>query len=152
MNPSCLIKIPPKPQSSTVSKRVQVTDTSGWTHIIKGSKAQNKQLYLQLMAHLIPQAVDPTLNMDKVLNLLKRYTREWEESDCREKILTIVEEKVLSSGNVNITNCVCLGLGSLTGLNNCNASWYELATLISILEILGKFSSFHKTSCTETQQ
>ncbi|MCJ1465599.1 hypothetical protein MMC07_004218 [Pseudocyphellaria aurata] len=48
----------------------------------------------------------------------------------------MLEHQVMTSENVNITSCVCLGLGSLAGVDGAKASWYELVALISILDIL----------------
>lgn len=127
-------KKPKKPNPQP--KRIQVTDTSGWTHIIKGSKSQRNQLHIQPMAHLQPKEMDPELTAERLDELLRRFTREWEESDCWGKILTMLEEQFMKSENVNITSCVCLGLGSLAGIDGARASWYELVALISILDTL----------------
>ena len=122
----------PNPQP----KRIQVTDTSGWTHIIKGSSSQRNQLHIQPMALLKPKEIDPTLTMERLDQLLRACTRLWEESECCGKIRTMLKQKLMESENINITSCVCLGLGSLAGIDGVKASWYELAALISILNIL----------------
>lgn len=128
---------PPYPKS-ILPKRIQVTDPSGWTHIIRGSKAQKKQSYIKPMAHLKPQEVDANMtSLEQASTRLRGYACDWEKSECREKMQRIMEEDVLMSDKVNISSCVCLGLGSLTGVNGSKSSWYELVTLIWILEILG---------------
>lgn len=88
------------------------------------------------MAHLVPKEMDPEITAERLDELLRRFTREWEESDCCGKILTMLEEQFMKSENVNITSCVCLGLGSLAGIDRANASWYQLVALISILDTL----------------
>lgn len=128
----------PKNQKSKLPKRIKVTDSSGWTHIIRGSKAQKKQSYIKPMAHLKPQEVAANMtSVEKACMRLKGFASDWEKSECREKMEEMMEEVVLMSDRVNISNCVCLGLGSLTGVNGSKSSWYELVTLIWILEILG---------------
>lgn len=117
-------------------KRVEVTDSSGWTHIIKGSKSQRDQLQIKPMAHLKPQEIDPALTEERLHSLLGKYTREWEESECFGKVKTMLEQQAMNSDKVNITSCVCLGLGSVAGIDGAKASWYELVALISILDIL----------------
>lgn len=135
----------PQNQKSKLPKRIKVTDESGWTHIIRGSKAQRKQSYIQptmTPPHLLkPQEVaEKYMNsVEKACIRLKGFTSDWEESECREKMEEMMEKDVLNSDKVKIGNCVCLGLGSLTGVNGSKSSWYELVTLIWILKILGKF-------------
>lgn len=142
--------LPPLPQKPLTSnqqfpKRIQVTDTSGWTHIIRGSKAQKKQSYIKPMAHLKPKEVDSNMKtMEQVSRRLQGYTRDWEKSECRERLQKMIEEDILMSDNINISNCICLGLGSLTGgVNGSKSSWYELVTLIWILEILGMYNTLY---------
>lgn len=140
-SPSCRTLATPKtpPIKSILPKRMQVTDTSGWTHVIRGSKAQKKQSYIKPMAHLKPQEVDANMTLDRAYIQLKGFACDWEKSECSKTMLKIVEEDVLLSDKVNISSCVCLGLGSLTGVNRSKSSWYELVTLIWILETLGMY-------------
>ena len=122
----------------TQQKRFQVTDTTGWTHIIKGSRSQSNQQHL-LSTSLQPTEISEGLTLEKVLEKHETCTRRWRESDCLKEVERILHEEVLTSNKVIITRCVCLGLGSLTRAYGETAnSWYELATLISVLEILGK--------------
>lgn len=133
----------PPYSKSILPKRIQVKDTSGWTHIIRGSKAQRKQSYIKPMSHLKPREVDANMKtVEQASMRLKGYACDWEKSECREKLQKIMEEDVLMSDNVNISSCVCLGLGSLTGVNGSKSSWYELVTLIWILEILGMYITY----------
>lgn len=130
--------MPPKKQKkpNPQPKRIQVTDSSGWTHITKGSKSQRNQLLIKPVAHLKPKEVDPALTVERLNERLGRFTREWEESECFGKIKIMLEQQAMKSDSVNITSCVCLGLGSLAGIDGPKASWYELVALIAILDIL----------------
>lgn len=87
------------------------------------------------MAHLKPTEIDPELTEESLYGLFAMFTRDWEESECFEGVKTLLEQ-AMTSDNVNITSCVCLGLGSLAGIDRGDAPWYELVTLITILEIL----------------
>lgn len=124
-------------KSNPQPKRIHVTDPSGWTHIIKGSKSQRNQLQIKPMAHLKPKEIDPAQTVERLHKSLGRFTQEWEESECFGNVRTMLEQQVMKSENVNITSCVCLGLGSLAGIDGPKAAWHELAALISILDILG---------------
>lgn len=88
------------------------------------------------MAHLKPKDIDPALTVERLHNMLKRFTREWEESECCGKVKTMLEQQAMKSENVHITSCVCLGLGSVAGIDAAKASWYELVALMTILDIL----------------
>lgn len=105
--------------------------------MIKGSRNQHHQ-------HLLPTSLQPTeveegLTLEKVVEIHDKCLRRWRESDCLTNLERILKKEVLTSKNLLITRCVCLGLGSLTKLfGDRSKSWYELATLISVLEILGK--------------
>ena len=113
----------------------QITDSSGWTHVIKGP----------------PSNIDPRttgLRLEDCKSTATKYTLEtyldsfrthyvptWLESDCFKSLSRIVEQDVLPADHILITQCICLGLGSMTG--GSASSSYELAALISILDILG---------------
>ena len=116
-------------------KRQQVTDSSGWTHVIKGPpgitdpSTTNKRL-----DH--GKRTETKYILETYLDRFRtHYTPIWRESDCFKNLSRIFEQNILPTSNIPITQCICLGLGSLTaGSEN---SSYELAALISMLEILG---------------
>ena len=114
----------------------QVTDSAGWTHVIKGPRGT-----------IDPKATD--IHLQHVKSTETAYTLEtyldrfyqhhlpiWRASDCFRSLTRLLEQHVLTLGNIAITRCICLGLGSLTA--GSQSSSYELAALVSILEILGK--------------
>lgn len=118
-------------------KRFQVTDHTGWTHIVKGNQNRIKAL------HTVPMRCEPAefadgLTFDMVLEQHKKCMRRWRESECLNALERIISGQVLTSENLRITRCICLGLGSLTRNDECGErSRYQLTTLISVLEILG---------------
>lgn len=118
----------------------QVTDSSGWTHIIKGPPGIT-----------IPQTTAGTFleykrstgskyTLETYLDRLrKHYAPVWRESDCFKNLSRIFEHDVLppAENNLPITRCVCLGLGSMTA--GSESSSFELAALMSMLEMLGRY-------------
>lgn len=117
-------------------KRQQITDSLGWTHVIKGPPGitDPKTTTKHLNDHGKLTSTNYTLEtyLDK---FRKHYAPTWRESDCFKNLSRIFEQDILPTPNIPITQCICLGLGSMTaGSEN---SSYELAALISMLEILG---------------
>ena len=65
------------------------------------------------------------------------FTPHWQQSLCLQRLTRIFEQQILTADNITLTKCVCLGLGSLTA--GTPTSSYELAVLISVLQILGVY-------------
>ncbi len=112
----------------------QVTDSSGWTHVIKGPPGI-----------INPGTTDKRLQYGKsnetkytletyLDRFQKHYAPIWKESTCFKSLSNTFEQNILPAENITITQCICLGLGSMT--TGSESSSYELAALISILEIL----------------
>jgi hypothetical protein len=121
-------------------KRLQVTDTAGWTHILKGSQAQKKQTRLTPMDRPRPTEVPHGLTVKQAGAILERYRKSWEASTHYAQVKDCVERQLVQLEVESIARCVCLGLGSMTGNASDESSWYQLAFLISMLEILGSFA------------
>ena len=115
-------------------KRLQVTDEAGWTHIIKGSRAQKHQRHVGSNESLKPSEPPEGFTVDKMKAKFHTCCQHWMESESFKNFKLILEEGILTSEKVDITRCVCLGLGSLSGRE---ASMYELVFLYTTLEILG---------------
>lgn len=112
------------------NKHHQITDSSGWTHIIKGLKGS-----MATIRELTNEP--PIMSLEAYANLFRTvYRPHWQASACLQSLTRVFEEKILSADHLTITKVVCLGLGSLTtgGLTPS----YEFAALLSILELLGK--------------
>ena len=119
------------------SKRHAVTDDSGWTHITKGPKSTINTQYTKRL--LQQQKIRrESLSLEAYSDKFEKYyTPKWRESSCFRSLESILEQDVLSANNtITITRCVCLGLGSPTA--GVEVSSWELAALISMLEILGR--------------
>ena len=124
---------------------MQLTDDSGWTHITKATNKQ-KQRHQRESArqqssndYLLPTPIPKGLTLEDVSGQLDKYMKIWKCSSCFNDLQAILEDHVLVSvDQTRISNCVCLGLGSFTGGHRTDTSLFQLATLISILEILGQ--------------
>ena len=119
-------------------KRLQITDDHGWTHVSKGSHKSNYQpQYSFGDEKLSPTAIPPGLTIRDVSTSFDRYLKLWTRSSCLKKLQDGFRDTILAS-NIEITSCVCLGLGSLTGGKLPETSFFELAALVTILEFLGE--------------
>lgn len=122
-------------------KRLEVTDDSGWTHVTKGTLKQKHALQyapsFTCHENLSPTAIPRGLNVQDVSTSFEKHTRIWKESSCFQTLRAIFSNSILAS-NIRIKNCVCLGLGSFTGGRFPETSFFELAALVSILDILGE--------------
>lgn len=122
-------------------KRLEFTDDSGWTHITKGTLKQKHALQYAPSStcheNLSPTAIARGLTIRDVSTFFEKHMRIWKDSSCLQRLRVIFQNSILAS-NIRITNCVCLGLGSFTGGKFLETSFFELAALVSILEILGK--------------
>lgn len=123
----------PPPQQ----KRHQITDSSGWTHIIRGpTSSMSSPSSLMLLP---TEKLETSYTVEQyALNFWSKYSPHWRESSCFESLTRFFEYGFIDSSRVAITKCVCLGLGSLTV--GQRSSSYQLAALISMLEILGMYS------------
>ncbi|KAG7008462.1 hypothetical protein G7Y79_00005g016030 [Physcia stellaris] len=122
-------------------KRLEFTDDSGWTHVTKGTLKQKHALQYapSSTGHeiLSPTAIPRGLNIQDVSTSFEKHMRIWKDSSCLQRLRVIFQNSVLAS-NTSITNCVCLGLGSFTGGKFPETSFFELAALVTILDILGE--------------
>ena len=117
-------------------KTQQVTDSAGWTHVVRGPPcALDPQTAARAsLAHRTPPASRYTL--DTYLHRFRtHHAPAWRASDCFRRLSRTIERDVLPAAHIAITRCVCLGLGSLTA--GPETPSYELAALISILDLLG---------------
>lgn len=130
-------------------KLQQITDSSGWTHIIKGPPGiidpQTTDLHLKEQGKSTVTKYTLETYLDR---FRKHYVPIWRESQCFKRLSRILEQEILPTGNLTITQCICLGLGSMTA--GSESSSYELAALISMLEILGRYLLMPSLSHTNT--
>ena len=122
-------------------KRHEITDGSGWTHITRGTTNQKHRQEFTAWSpgseELKPAGIPPGLRLRDVTKSFDRYTTLWKDSLCLNDLQNVLTDNVLASYS-EITSCVCLGLGSFTGGDRTETSFFQLAALNSILEILGQ--------------
>ncbi|KAL8795455.1 MAG: hypothetical protein Q9195_002044 [Heterodermia aff. obscurata] len=119
------------------SKRLQITDDHGWTHISKATDRSKYQLQYSFSDEkLSPTAIPRGLTIRDVNTSFSRTLKIWKDSSCLKKLQDGIKNTILTA-DIEITTCVCLGLGSLTGGKLPETSLFELAALVTILESLG---------------
>lgn len=125
-------------------KRLEITDDSGWTHITKATTSQRLRGSLLPGASIEHAFLSPPAgsNIEKVRVSFDGYLNAWGSSDCFRNLRRVLLQSVLSSRAVIIERCVCLGLGSFTAGMTVDASLWELAALVSVLDILSLLSLF----------
>ena len=122
-------------------KRLEITDDSGWTHVTKGTLKQKHALQYAPSStgheNLSPAAIPRGLNIQDVPTAFEKHMKIWKGSSCLQTLRIIFQNASLAS-NIRINNCVCLGLGTFTGGKFPETSFFELAALVSFLEILSE--------------
>ena len=109
----------------------QCTESDGWIHVIRGPKAVNRAP-LQSQDGVFDVQPEPA----QVDLLQRKYDRFWIDSPCRRGLEDILNSQILRTAHLSISNCVCLGLGSI--VNGRLSSQHQLATLKWMLNLLRK--------------
>ena len=119
-------------------KRIQTTDDQGWTHVSKGTnRSKYQRRYSFSDEKLSPTAIPRGLTIQDVNISFNRCLKIWINSLCLKKLQDSIKDTILAS-DIEITSCVCLGLGSLTGGKFPETGFFELAALVTILEFLNE--------------
>lgn len=116
-------------------KLQQVTDSSGWTHVVKGPPGIINPRTTGVRLERGKSSETKYTLETYLVKFREHYAPIWRESTCFKSLSRILEQAILPAENIIVTQCICLGLGSMTA--GPESSSYELAALISILEILG---------------
>ncbi|KAK2782344.1 hypothetical protein FQN53_009778 [Emmonsiellopsis sp. PD_33] len=120
-------------------KRIQIHDEEGWTHVTTTSR--RTPAHLPSVADvLVPAEAPDGLTLKRLKKQYEWHKKCWEESQTWEKIRQALENGMMTSATNQIDNCVCVGLGSPSGLlrggwvDRRVVSLYQLAALATILE------------------
>ncbi|KAF5855517.1 hypothetical protein ETB97_009079 [Aspergillus alliaceus] len=133
-------------------KRLEVTDSSGWTHVTASGKSARRVLHTSQKHHgnteqgeqsqiLVPAEAPTNLKLEDLQTQFQGYRQRWEGSESWR-----VVEGTLSSATAKVDRMVCIGLGSPSGflkggwVDRRSVSMYQLAGLVSVLDLLRKFN------------
>ncbi|MCJ1340962.1 hypothetical protein MMC09_006258 [Bachmanniomyces sp. S44760] len=135
-------------------KRVQLVDSDGWTHVVKGPHGiRAKEESIDWPTELQPTEIPQGLTVEDVRARCAEYQTRWEASEGCQTLVNLVENTVLPLEHLQIDTCVCTGLGSFTGAAGSQASMisngsyitarmreslYQLAMLTTVLDVLKK--------------
>lgn len=93
---------------------------------------------------LVPAELPDGLTLEQLEGTLREYQRRWKESKAWNCLRETLKDHCLREARIlKVDKCVCVGLGSPSGLlrgglvDRRNVSMYQLAALLSILEVLG---------------
>ncbi|KAK6831953.1 hypothetical protein RU639_002747 [Aspergillus parasiticus] len=131
-------------------KRLEVTDSSGWTHVTAGGKSARRALRPTQQHHdnpeqgeqsqiLVPAEAPAQLNLEDLQTQFWGYRQRWEGSESWR-----VVERAISSATVKVDRIVCIGLGSPSGflkggwVDRRSVSMYQLAGLVSVVDLMKK--------------
>ncbi|KAL8694700.1 MAG: hypothetical protein Q9218_000711 [Villophora microphyllina] len=130
-----------KKKSLPKPKRVELTDSDGWTHIIKGLK--NTQLNNASFSDdtkIQSASIPSRQTLTDLRKLHAQYRSQWLSSPCCHQIRKLFLQEILPSLDTStgekkkIDRCVVLGLGSLS--NGRRSSWWEVVFLENVLSLL----------------
>ena len=138
-----------KKLTETRNRRVEVANADGWTTITT-TRARNRQPVTRTgpgnaATKPSPEAAVASDDVRSMEGLGAEYLRHWtiwEASECRRRLEVALRRLSTSSPTTEIDRCVCLGLGSLVSTSHMKNSLYQLACLLSILDVIGTVSRF----------
>lgn len=113
---------------------MHISDSSGWTHVVRGQRIGHSRDGHQPI--LEAQPFPDGMTVPNLVEKQKRYETIWRSSQCCNTLMLLLKNDILSSKNFHITQCICLGLGSISA--GRASSNYELAALVVVLEILAQ--------------
>ena len=129
------------------SKRIQLEDSEGWTHVAKTGRGSQAG-FLAYPDELLPAEAPKGLTLEALESQYRQHRDQWQASSCW-KCLKVMLSSCLDLDGPKITNCVSLGMGSLSGLSKGglvdrrNVSLDQLAALDSILDLLSRMMTTH---------
>lgn len=150
------------PAAAAHGKRVEITDASGWTHVTSSSLAvsSSKRGFRQGLEDdgdeqlcLLPAEPPPRLTLAELKRQYETHSQQWKSSSTWERLQRALQSQAGAVART-LQNVVCIGLGSPSGfvrggwVDRRSVALYQLAALVSVLEMLGLFpcSSLHALS------
>ena len=133
-----------KKRKPKFEKRLELTDSEGWTHVTRGSKRElpdvEERRFKELTAsHQAEHASDLTL--EALQKLHGQVENAWRASDCCRELMAAITEKILTS-DIVIDRAICTGLGSVSNsgpfVSRAKSMW-QLVAFESVIELLSTF-------------
>ncbi|KAI5279883.1 hypothetical protein KEM54_003984 [Ascosphaera aggregata] len=140
-----------------VPKRTKVVDADGWTHVVvmnsqlreshhKGfdRKPSSSAAFLGRADVFVPAEAPDGLTFDQLSSKFQAHLERWKDSDAWKQLQETLKSEQLRDLKVKIEQCVCIGLGSPSGLlrggmvDRRAVSMYQLAALVSLLHNLNR--------------
>lgn len=122
------------------TKRTEIEDTEGWTHIVDKPRTNSKKKPNTSLLHGGDFEIDGVSYINRTLEELttdyEYWRKQWEESAACAELKQVISE---GEGRRNVDNVVVLGLGSLQSSRRegRRASATQLAALQTMLPLLG---------------
>lgn len=119
------------------TKRKQVEDTEGWTHVVGGGKNTGGGGARSYEGDFMRGGVAYIeRSVEEMKGEMEAYRKQWESSDAAKELKEILQGR--NEGGVK--SIVCLGLGSLQSAirEGRRSSFTQLAAVMMILEELGE--------------
>ncbi|KAI9745355.1 MAG: hypothetical protein M1835_002618 [Candelina submexicana] len=124
----------------TPQKRAQVSDEEGWTHIVKGSRSHGWKP-MPTTRRREPPSIPSGLTLQKLQQQYEDHRAEWETSQCRSRLESLLDPGTGGVERPSICNAVCLGLGSMLDPDHRKTSFLQLAAFKTMSSALGLISS-----------
>ncbi|KAL8924002.1 MAG: hypothetical protein Q9208_004286 [Pyrenodesmia sp. 3 TL-2023] len=120
-------------------KRIQVTDSEGWTHISRSGKRVSINHASTAKQKLVPSEAPEGQTLLDLQNSHAHYRDHWLSSPCHEALQKLFQTELPSTllSRKCVDRCIILGLGSLS--NGRRSSWWELVFFETTVETM--FSS-----------
>ncbi|KAI4140384.1 MAG: hypothetical protein LQ341_003854 [Variospora aurantia] len=140
--------MPRKKKPSPHPKRIQVTDSDGWTHIRRSHSKTTSNKHAccsSSLKKLLPSSIPTGQTLLDLRNTHAHYRSQWLPSPCHLALQDLLRNDLplffFFSSSRCIDRCIILGLGSLS--NGRRSSWWELVFLETLLESLFLHPSSH---------
>ncbi|MCJ1286101.1 hypothetical protein MMC26_005444 [Xylographa opegraphella] len=147
-------------KNRSIQKHRNIEGDDGWTHVTRGSNHHDFRhthppgLVMPSLhgteedEERIPKSiVRRGLTEDKMKQLLATTARRWTDSTSSTDIKAVFTRQLSKHGNLDISSCVCLALGSFTTDDfhgRPGASMHQLLALEAMLQFLGPKHGINK--------
>lgn len=124
-------------------KRVLAEGDDGWTTVTTTTTLQSRHLNSSTTALTIPipSPPPPGLTLPSLLHSHSQHTAVWRASTCFTASVSLLRLSLAGLSSFRITRCVCLGLGSFSDARTQRTALFQLAAILSFVELLDRLSA-----------